>query len=76
MATKVFLWSPSGGLETIVEGVGGVVQSSFVVGLTVNMATNTVTDNGTTRAVQKGEAYRALLEFAEYIGKDPSNDFT
>ncbi len=75
MATKVFLFSPGGNLETVVEGVGAAVQSSFLVGLTVNMATTTVNDNGTTRMIYKSEVQQAIRTLEEFLLKDPNSDW-
>lgn len=75
MATKVFLWSPGTAIENVVEGVGGVVQSTFVVGVTINLATNTVADNGTTRAVQKAEVIQGLETLIDAITNDRAPDF-
>lgn len=78
MATKVFLFSPGGSLETVVEGVGAAVQSSFVVGLTVNMATTAIDDNtlgGTARAVLKSEVQQAIRVLEEFILRDTGSDF-
>lgn len=75
MATKVFLFSPGGSLETVVEGVGAAVQSSFVIGLTVNMATTAVNDNGTTRAPQKAEVLEAMRVLEQFLGRDTGQDF-
>ena len=78
MATKVFLFSPGGSLETVVEGVGAAVQSSFVVGLTINMATNAIQDassGGTTRAILKSEAQQAIRILEEFIIRDTGTDF-
>jgi hypothetical protein len=75
MATKVFLTSPGTAVENIVEGVGAAIQSSFLVGLTINLATNTVADNGTTRVILKSEVQRAIRELEEFILKDPNSDW-
>ena len=75
MATKVFLFSPGGNLETVVEGVGAAVQSSFVVGLTVDLTTTLVSDNGTTRKILKSEVQQAMRTLEEFILKDPGTDW-
>lgn len=75
MATKVFLLSPGQHLEDVVEGVGGVVQSSFVVGLTVNMATTTVNDGTSTRAIQKAEVQQIIRMLEEFILRDTGSDW-
>lgn len=75
MATKVFLSSPGKTIEDTVEGVGGVVQSSFVVGFTVDMATTTINADGTTRKITKAEVLQALEQIEYYITKDPNSDF-
>lgn len=75
MATKVFLTSPGTAVENIVEGVGGVVQSTFLVGLTINLATNTLKDGSTNRVISKGEVQRAIRELEEYILRDPNSDW-
>jgi len=76
MATKVFLLSPSLSLENVVEGVGGVIQSSFLVSLTINTATNTVTnDSGGSRGIQKAEVVQIIRTLEQFIEKDPNSDF-
>lgn len=67
MATKVFILSPGDSLETVVEGVGGAVQSSEVIALTVDMATNLVTDGSTTRGILKSEVILALETLTQYL---------
>jgi hypothetical protein len=75
MATKVFLFSPGGSLETVVEGVGAAIQSSYVVALTVNTATNVISDNGTTRQALKSEVQQAIRILEEYIIRDTGSDW-
>lgn len=80
MATKVFLFNPGGSLETVVEGVGAAVQSSFVVGLTINLATSAVNDpntsaGGTTRAILKSEVQQAIRVLEEFIIRDTGSDW-
>lgn len=75
MATKVFLFSPGKSLEDVVEGVGAAVQSSFAIGLTVDLATNKITEGGGTRAVLKSEVMQAIRILEEFLAKDPGSDF-
>lgn len=75
MATRVLLLSPGGSLETVVEGVGGLIQSSFVVGLTVDLGTGNVTDSGTTRAILKSEIVQIMRVLEEYLQRDTSGFF-
>ena len=75
MATKVFLFTPGGNLETVVEGVGAAVQSSFVVALTVDLATNKITEGTSTRAVLKSEVQQAIRVLEEFIVRDTGSDF-
>lgn len=75
MATKVFLFSPGGTLETVVEGVGAAVQSSFVVALTIDLGTTLVAQDGTTRAIKKSEVVMAINVLEQFIEKDPGSDF-
>jgi len=76
MATKVFLLSPSLSLENVVEGVGAAIQSSFLVALTINTATNTVnSDTGGTRMIQKAEVVQIIRTLEQFIEKDPNSDF-
>lgn len=75
MATKVWLASPETAMESVVEGVGAAIQSSFCVGVTIDMATNKVADNGTTRLIQKREAIQALYNIIGRLTKDDGSDF-
>jgi hypothetical protein len=75
MATKVFLFSPGVTVETVVEGVGSAVQSSFVVGLTINTATNTINEGASTRMILKSEVQMAIRTLEEFILKDPNADW-
>lgn len=67
MATRVFLDSPGVPIESVVEGVGAAIQSSFLVSLTVDLST-TALDAGT-RQIQKAEVYQALMNLWGYIEK-------
>lgn len=75
MASKVFLFSPGGNLETVVEGVGGTIQSSFIVALTVDLTNNKVADNGTTRAILKSEVQQAIRTLEEFVIRDTGSDW-
>lgn len=75
MATKVFLFSPGGTLETVVEGVGAAVQSSFLVGLTVNLANNVLTEGSVSRAILKSEVQQAIRVLEEFIVRDTGTDW-
>ena len=61
--------------DAAVEGVGAAVQSSFVVGLTVDLTTTLVSDNGTTRKILKSEVQQAMRTLEEFILKDPGTDW-
>lgn len=75
MATKVFLFSPGGNLETVVEGVGGVNQSSFTVALTVDFTTNLNNGAGGTRSILKSEVQQAIRTLEEFIIRDTGKDW-
>lgn len=75
MATKVFLFSPGGSLETVVEGVGGVTQSSFTVALTVDFTSNLNNGAGGTRAILKSEVQQAIRTLEEFIIRDTGKDW-
>ena len=75
MATKVFLTSPGVSLESVVEGVGGAVQSSFVVGLTIDLGTTLITEGGTTRSILKSEVIQAMRELEQFIIRDTGLDW-
>lgn len=75
MATKVFLFSPGGNLETVIEGVGAANQSSFTVALTIDMSTSLITQDGTTRKILKSEVVQAIRTLEQFIEKDPGSDF-
>lgn len=75
MATKVWLASPETAMENVVEGVGAAIQSSFVVGVTIDLATNKINDNGGTRVVQKREAILAIYNVLGRLLKDDGSDW-
>lgn len=75
MATKVWLAGPETTYENVVEGVGAAVQSSFTVAVTIDLATNKISDNGTTRVVQKREAIQALYNIIGRLVKDDGSDW-
>lgn len=75
MATRVLLLSPGQALENVVEGVGASIQSSFVVGLTVDLGTNNVTESGTTRAILKSEIVQIMRILEQYLERDTSGVF-
>lgn len=75
MASKVWLSSPGVLPESVVEGVGGVIQSSFVVAVTVDLTTTDINDNGTTRAIKKAEVVLELNKIVQAIEKDLNSDF-
>lgn len=74
MATKVFLVNPGGSLETTIEGVGSAIQSSFVVALTIDMATNVV-EGSTTRKILKSEVQQAIKTLEEFLIRDTGQDW-
>jgi len=67
MATRVFLSSPGVTTESTVEGVGGAIQSSFLVGLTVDLST--VALDAGTRQILKSEVFLAVENLLAYIEK-------
>lgn len=75
MATKVFLISPGKSLENVVEGVGAAVQSSFTMALTIDMATTTVVEGSSTRAILKSEVLLGIEVLEQFLLKDPGSDF-
>lgn len=68
MATRRFKISPGEGEFQIVEEVGAATNSD-VVELTVDLATNLVNDQGTTRAIKKQEVLEALDKLKNHITK-------
>ena len=75
MATKVWLASPETAIESVVEGVGAAIQSSFVVGVTIDLSTSKIADNGTTRVVQKREAILSIYNILGRLLKDDGSDW-
>lgn len=67
MATRVFLFTPGGSLETVVEGVGAAVQSSFAVALTVDLNTAFLNEAASTRQILKSEVVTAIRTLEEYL---------
>jgi len=64
MATRRFKASP--GTTLVVEEVGAA-NNSHVVEVTIDMATNLVTEGGSTRAIKKQEVLAALDKIKEKI---------
>lgn len=75
MATRVLLLSPGQSLESVVEGVGAAIQSSFLVALTVDLGTTNVTESGTTRAILKSEVILIIKTLEEYLQRNSSGVF-
>ncbi len=71
MATRYYAFNPGNHLEDIVESVG-IANSSAVVELSIDLATNKVTEGGTTRAVLKSEVLIALDLFTQQIIRNSS----
>lgn len=68
MATRRFSINPSDSLEGVVEAAGAATVTKSIE-LTIDQATTVVTDQGTTRAVKKGEIETALIILREAIYK-------
>lgn len=66
--------SPGQSLESVVEGVGDAVQSSFLIALTVDLGNN-VTEGGSTRPPLKSEVVQALRILEQFLEKDTSGQF-
>lgn len=75
MATKVFLASPQTPIETVELGVGAAIQSSYVVAVTIEMATNKINEGSSSRMVKKAEVVQCLENIIAQIEKDPAADF-
>lgn len=67
MATRVFLDSPGVPMESVVEGVGGAIQSSFLVSLTVDLSTTAL--DASSRQIQKREVFEAIENLKGYLEK-------
>lgn len=68
MATRLYGTNPSETLEQVREGAGSAT-SSAIVALTVDLATNAITEGSTTRQITKSEVVLALDLYKEYIIK-------
>lgn len=78
MALREITWSPGQSLENVTEDVvngGGVINSSNIIGLYVDLGTNKISSAGTTRAIAKSEIIQALDTFKEFIIRDSSGQF-
>ncbi len=67
MATRVFLSSPGTTMENTVEGVGGTIQSSFIVALTVDLSTTAL--DASSRQILKSEVFLAVDNLLGWIEK-------
>lgn len=67
MATRVFLSSPGTTMENTVEGVGGTIQSSFIVALTVDLSTTAL--DASSRQILKSEVFLAVNNLLGWIEK-------
>lgn len=67
MSTFLVGGTPGNSLETITAQTGGSLQGVGAVELQVNQATSVVTDNGSTRQIQKNEVLILLNLFTQYI---------
>lgn len=67
MATRVFLDSPGVPMESIVEGVGGAIQSSFLVSLTVDLSTTAL--DASSRQIRRQEVFEAIENLKGYLEK-------
>lgn len=68
MATRRFSINPGDSLESVVEAAGAATATKSIE-LTIDQATTIVTDNGTTRAVKRGEIQTALVILEQAILK-------
>lgn len=66
MATRLYALGPNQTLEDVVEGVGAAA-SSRIVNLTVDLASNAVTEGASSRAITKNEVLICLELFEAYI---------
>ncbi len=66
MATRIYALGPNQQLEDVVEGVGAAA-SSRIVNLTIDLATNAVTEGSTTRGILKSEVLIILDIFQQQI---------
>lgn len=68
MATRRFSINPGDSLEAVVEAAGAATATKSIE-LTIDQATTIVTDQGTTRAVKRGEIQSALVILEQAILK-------
>lgn len=68
MATRLYGANPGFNLDNVTEGVGSATTSHNVE-LTVDLATSVVTDNGSTRSINREEVLIILDLFSQYITK-------
>lgn len=66
MATRLYALNPNEPLENLVEGVGAAA-SSKIVNLTVDIATNVVTEGASSRGITKNEVLICLEIYAQHI---------
>ena len=67
MATQIFLDSPGVPMESVVEGVGATIQSSYLVSVTVDLSTTAL--DASSRQIKKAELKEALENIWGYIEK-------
>jgi len=70
MAAVSYYIGPGGTLETVTAGTNA--PSSAGVELRIDQTTTTVTDNGSTRAIKRGEVQALLRILEEYLIRDTS----
>lgn len=66
MATEIWAVGPNSNLENVQVNVGPTATSA-ITALVVNLATNVVNDNGTTRGVKKEEVLQSIELIKESI---------
>ncbi len=67
MATRLFMISAGGNLETITESAGPTQSSATQVSLIVDLATNTVGEGSTTRQILRSEVMTAIENLEAYL---------
>lgn len=70
MAAVSYFVAPNGTLEAVTIGTNA--PSAAGVEIRIDQTTTTVTDNGSTRALKRGEALRDLITLLQAIERDTS----
>ena len=68
MAAVSYTITAAGTLESVTAGTNA--PSAGVVELRIDQTTTTITDNGSTRALKKGEVYAILKVLEQYLIRD------